>query len=409
MPIYNYVAKNLSGQVIKGSYEAENSNAVYTFLKQKGYFPVQISLQKTANQQTSKSFSFLNKVKIKDLAVFTRQFATILKAGVPMVRCLDILRKQTENKKLAQVLDRIYEDVQKGVMLSEAMKVHKDVFSSLFINMIEAGEISGTLDNSLEKMAIQFEKEFKLNQKVKGALTYPIIMMCICVLAVIVLLGFVIPQFEQIFKGFGMKLPLLTQVLLNIGNFIKNYWYIVIICLIGTVWGIVYFKSTPLGKRFFDELFLKIRIPRLFELSNLVKKVLAARFTRVSATMLGAGVSLIKTLEIAEKVVDNVVVQQAMVKIKEVVTTGGSLAEEINKAGIFPVMVAHMIGIGEESGTLDKMLEKAADFCEEEVDTAITQFTTLLEPLILIVMAGIIGTILLAVIIPMFSIAGGIK
>lgn len=405
MPIFSYVAKNAAGQVIKGFHEAENTNAIYSMLKQKGYYPLGINLQTTQKKAVSSVRSMTGGgVKLKDMAVFARQFATIMKAGVPVVKCLDILRKQTESKKLAVVLDKVYEDIQKGVLLSEAMRQHKGVFSALFINMVEAGEVSGTLDNSLEKMAVQFEKEFKLKQKVSGALTYPVIMMVICILAVIVLMAFVVPQFSQIFEGMGMKLPFITQILIDAGNFIKSYWYLVFIVLGGAVFGVLYYAKTPRGKEYFDTLFLKLPM-----ISQLVKKVLAARFTRLSSTMLGSGVSMIKTLEVAEKVVDNIVAQKALVKVQERVTQGSGLSGPVSDMGLFPVMVSQMISIGEESGALDSMLEKTADFCEEEVDTAISQFITLLEPAILMFMAVVIGFIVISIVLPMFSMFGGIK
>ncbi len=401
MQVFTYVAKNSTGHVIKGYHEADSSNDVYVMLKKKGYYPVQLTLHKGKKKAGAVEFSFGERVKLKDMAVFARQFSTILRAGVPMVKCLDILRKQTESKKLAEVLDKVFENIQKGVLLSDAMRQHKDVFSSLFINMIEAGEISGTLDNSLEKMATNLEKEFKLNQKIKSALTYPSFMMSLCLVAVGVLLTFVVPQFGEIFEGFGVQLPVTTQFLLDMGNFMKNYWYMVLIALIGLVVGLLYFKRTPKGKEYFDRLILEIPV-----VSGLVRKVLAARFTRLSSTMLGSGVSLIKTLEVAEKVVDNIIAQRGLRNVQQKVTKGGGLAGPVAEMKLFPIMVSQMISIGEESGALDKMLEKTADFCEDEVDAAVSQAITLLEPAILIFMAVVVGFVVLSVVVPIIKMPG---
>lgn len=406
MPQYSYVARNSTGEAIKGIHDADSSTKVYSMLKQKGYFPVEIKMESVQQQKMREIFKgqLGSKVGIKEMAIFVRQFSTIMKAGVPVVKCLDMLRKQTQNKKLAQVLDKVYEEIQKGVLLSDAMRKHNDVFSSLLINMVEAGEVSGSLDNCLDRMATQYEKDFKLRQKVKGALTYPAIMVFICLAAVMVLMTFVVPQFSQIFEGFGMKLPFMTQLLLNIGNFMKNYWYTVILGMAALIGGVMYYKSTPGGREYLDRLYLKIPF-----VSDLMKKVLAARFTRVSATMLSSGVSLIKTLEVAERVVSNIVAQRALRKVQEQATRGGGLSGPVAETGIFPIMVPQMISIGEESGALDKMLEKTAEFCEEEVDSTVSQLTTLMEPVILLFMAVVIGVIVISIIVPMFSISGGIK
>lgn len=402
MQKYSYVAKNSHGNLVKGIFEAESTQATYSMLKAKGLFPIDISIKKEAG--FSLDVKIEKKVKTKDLAIFARQFCTVLRAGVPVVKSLDILRRQTESRMLTQALDEIYQDIQKGVLLSEAMRKYKNIFSTVFTNMIEAGELSGTLDKSLEKMAIQLEKEYKLQQKISGALTYPLIMMIITCLAVGVLLGFVVPQFKEIFDSFGISLPFTTRMLLVVGVGLKKFWYLVLAGMVGIFFGIQAYKKSPSGKVQIDKMALKLPV-----VSAITKKVLAARFTRLTATMLNSGVSLIKTLEVAERIVENGVARQGLRDVIEKVTKGTDLATPVHEMGLFPMMVPQMIKVGEESGSLDAMLDKTADFCEDEVDTAISQLTTLLEPAIMVFMSIVVGFIVISIIVPMFQISASIK
>lgn len=405
MPNYNYTAKDSMGRVVKGAIVLDNKMQAYNSLIQKKLKVTEINEEgKGLNKEIKLDEMFVKKVKIKDIAIFCRQFATVLRAGVPVLKTLDILRLQTESKAFRPVLDKVFEDLQKGSMLSETLRQHKTVFPSILINMVEAGELSGTLDNSFEKMAVHFEKEFKLKQKVKSAATYPMVISIIAILAVVILLTFVVPQFSSMFDSFGAKLPATTQALLNAGTFMKSNWYYVLIGIFGTFTGVAYYKKTPTGRAFFDRLFLKLPI-----IKEVQRKTVSARLTRTMATILSAGVPLIAALDVAEKVVDNTVAEDAIRKVKEDVMKGGGLAKPLSKFNIFPTMVSQMISIGEESGAVDKMMEKTADFYEEEVDGAITQIITLMEPGILIFMAVVIGFIVISIIQPMFSIYGNIK
>ncbi|MGE5474736.1 MAG: type II secretion system F family protein [Ignavibacteriales bacterium] len=399
MPVYNYAARDSSGKIRKGNENAINRIQLVNILKQKGLVPVEISEAK-AGAAMSSSFSkyFRRRVKIRDIAVFCRQFSTILRAGVTVLKGIDLLRKQTENATFKEVLNNVYEEIQKGTILSEAMRKQKAVFPAILINMVEAGEISGTLDASMEKMAEHFEKDFKLRQKVKSALTYPIIICVVCFLAVIVLLTVVVPQFAEMFKTLDSELPATTKILLDTGNFMKSFWYLVIAGFIGLIIGFIYFKKSDFGSRFIDKYALKLPI-----FSPVVKKIIAARFTRTMSTMLSSGIPLIKSLEVCERVVGNKTAEQMLNKVRGYVVQGGSLADHIGNLGLFPIMVPHMISVGEETGAIDKMLEKTADFFDEEVDASITQMTTLIEPAILGVMALIVGFIVISIIQPMFQ------
>ncbi|MDK2810834.1 MAG: type pilus assembly protein PilC [Petroclostridium sp.] len=400
MPVYMYKAKTIDGMNVKGTLEANDPATVFSMLKEKGYYPIQVAEQSILQKDIS--FDFMEKVKLKDMAVFCRQFATIINAGISVLGCLDILRQQTENKKLKNTVEKIYESVQKGNTLSSSMKEHK-VFPSILLSMVEAGEVSGSLDVALERMAVHFEKENKINQKVKGAMTYPIIVAIIATIVIAILITFVVPNFVGMFAGMGMELPATTKALLAISNFVKKFWYVIIGVIIGLAILFRYFASTTAGKNIIDG--IKLKLP-VFGPVN--QKVVSSRFTRTLSTLLASGLPLLTSLEIVEKVVDNDVVAKGLEKAKQEVSRGVSLAQPIAQIGIFPPMVIHMLKIGENTGALESILAKTADFYDDEVETAITQMTTMLEPLIIVIMAIVVGFIILSVVQPMFGMFQGL-
>jgi type IV pilus assembly protein PilC len=400
MPVYMYKAKTIDGMNVKGTLEANDPATVFSMLKEKGYYPIQVAEQSILQKDIS--FDFMEKVKLKDMAVFCRQFATIINAGISVLGCLDILRQQTENKKLKNTVEKIYESVQKGNTLSSSMKEHK-VFPSILLSMVEAGEVSGSLDVALERMAVHFEKENKINQKVKGAMTYPIIVAIIATIVIAILIAFVVPNFVGMFAGMGMELPATTKALLAISNFVKKFWYVIIGVIIGLAILFRYFASTTAGKNIIDG--IKLKLP-VFGPVN--QKVVSSRFTRTLSTLLASGLPLLTSLEIVEKVVDNDVVAKGLEKAKQEVSRGVSLAQPIAQIGIFPPMVIHMLKIGENTGALESILAKTADFYDDEVETAITQMTTMLEPLIIVIMAIVVGFIILSVVQPMFGMFQGL-
>ncbi|WHH59666.1 type II secretion system F family protein [Petroclostridium sp. X23] len=401
MPVYSYKAKTMDGQTVKGTLEAADRTVVISMLKERKYYPVQINEQGLLQKEIT--FEFLESVKLKDIAVFCRQFSTIINAGVSVLGCLDILRQQTENKKLKGIVDKIYESVQKGNTLSSAMREHK-VFPQILLNMVEAGEVSGSLDTSLERMAVHFEKENKLNQKVKGALTYPTIISIISVIVITILLTFVVPTFVSMFAGIGIELPVTTRMLLGISDFIRNRWYIAVTIIIVISLAFKYFTSTDFGKNAIDMLKLKIPI-----FGPLNRKVVSSRFTRTLSTLLVSGLPILTALEVASRVVDNYVVHKGLERARQEVSRGVSLAQPIEQIGVFPPMVTHMLKIGEDTGAMESILEKTADFYDNEVETAVTQMTTLLEPLILCVMAVVVGFIVMAIVQPMFGMYSGLE
>ncbi|EOD00111.1 type II secretion system F family protein [Caldisalinibacter kiritimatiensis] len=402
MPTYKYKAIKVSGDRTTGTFTANSKREVVSMLKEKNYYPVEI--KEVVEAKNIEFFSFLNKVKTKDIAIFCRQFYTMLDAGVTIINCLDILSKQTENKKLRQEIIKIYDEVQKGLTLSEALKKHNEVFPDLLINMVEAGEVSGNLDVIMDRMAIHYEKENKISNKVKSAMVYPIILSIISLVVVIFLLTVVMPNFISMFEGTGVELPLPTRILLDISDGIKKTWYIIALFLF--ILGYIFnkYKKSERGKRYFDNLKFKIPIVK-----NTTEKVVTSRFTRTLSTLLGSGVSLIQSLDIVANVVGNKVVADGILQAKEDVRKGISLAEPIKNIRVFPPMVVSMIMIGEESGSLEEILDKTADFYDDEVEAAMEKMTTALEPLMIVFMAIIIGAIVIAMVLPMFNMVNTLQ
>ncbi|WIF94513.1 type II secretion system F family protein [Caminicella sporogenes] len=402
MPIFKYKAVSSSGEKIDGVYETSTKNQVINMLKEKKYFP--IFVEEVHESKDIKSFKIFNKVKIKDISIFCRQFYVMLNAGVAIINCLDILRRQTENKKLKKVIEQVYEDVQKGAALSEAMKKHDDIFPELFIYMIEAGEVSGTLDIIMERMANHYEKENKIQNKVKGAMVYPIILSIISLGIVTFLLTFVMPTFVGMFEGSGVKLPLPTRILLSISDFLKSFWYAVIIATAVGVYILKIYIKTESGKVLFDNIKMKIPVVR-----GTTQKVVTSRFTRTLSTLLSSGIPLIQALEVVSKIVQNKIVEKGLISAKEEVRKGTELANTISRIGFFPPMVISMIKIGEGSGALDEILDKTANYYDEEVEVSLQKMITLLEPFMIVIMALVVGAIVISMVLPMFDMINTVK
>ncbi|TCU72806.1 type IV pilus assembly protein PilC [Tissierella praeacuta] len=399
--IYKYKAISQNGEVIEGFFEGNEESDVLAMLKGNNYLPV--SVEKDISSE-NKIDIFSKKIKKKDLAVFCRQFYTMLDAGIGIVKCIDILEKQSENKNLKKALGTLHENVQKGFTLSEGMKKHSTVFPSLLINMVEAGEVSGNLDIIMERMAVHFEKENKLENKIKSALIYPVVLAVVSIAVVIFLLVAVMPTFIGMFESSGQALPKPTQILLNISNWLTEYWYIFIPIVLALIFGFVLFKQTPTGTNFVDT--LKIKIPVI---KNTNVKIITARFARTLSTLMSSGIPLLQSIEIVSRVVGNKIVHDRLEIASEDVRKGISLSRAVNEVGIFPPMVDSMIKIGEESGSLDDILYKTADFYDEEVEVALQRMTSLMEPVMLVIMALIIGFIVIAMAMPMFDMVNTIQ
>lgn len=398
--IYKYKAVSLSGDTVEGFFEGEEEADVLSMLKGNNYLAITIEKDLEASAQIN---IFTKKVTKKDLAVFCRQFYTMLDAGIGIVKCIDILERQSENKVLVKALSDIHEDVQKGFTLSQAMLKHRNIFPFILINMVEAGEVSGNLDTIMERMAVHFEKENKLESKIRSAMIYPMVLAVVSVAVVIFMLVVVMPTFIGMFESSGQALPLATRVLLNISNWLTGYWYMFIGIILGLAISFISFKRTVKGMRFFDGLKLKIPV-----LQDTTIKIITSRFTRTLSTLMASGIPLLESIEVVGKVVGNTVVQDKMKKTVEDVRKGISLSRAISEVGVFPPMVDSMIKIGEESGSLDDILYKTADFYDDEVEVSLQKLTTLMEPIMLVAMAIVIGFIVIAMAMPMFDMVNTI-
>ena len=395
MPLYRYKAISQKGEVLEGYKEAQSASEIVSFLKNNNYYPV--SVKEDVDTSTRKVF-FSKKVTKKDLSVFCRQFYTMLNAGISIINCLDILQRQVENKALKKAILKHYADVQKGMTLSEGMNKQKNVFPILLINMVEAGEVSGSLDVLMERMANHYEREYKIENKVRNALIYPAVLSVLSIAVVVFLIVVVMPTFVSMFQTSGSLLPTPTRILLDISSIIKEYWYLLISGLILLVFGFMYFLKTQIGRLFFDV--LKISIPGIKKINI---KIITSRFTRTLSTLLSSGIPLLEALEVVNRVVGNIVISEKLELVKEDTRRGIPISKAIRDINIFPPMVDSMIEIGEESGALDHILYKTADYYDEEIESTMEKMTTLLEPVLIVLIALVIGIIVLSMILPMFE------
>ncbi len=399
--IYKYKAVTETGEIVKGIFEGEDSQEVLSMLIGKNYLP--ISIEKTKERELKNNRLFSSSVKKKDLAVFCRQFHTMLDSGISIIDCLDILEKQTENKTLKNETGQVYEEVQKGMTLSNAMKKGEKAFPTLLVNMVEAGEVSGTLDNIMERMAVHYEKENNIENKVKTAFVYPIILIILSIVVVIFLLTVVMPTFISMFESSGSTLPGPTRVLLNMSYRLEKYWFVYILAPILLIIGIKHYEKTSSGRFYIDT--IKIKFPGIKK-TNI--KIITSRFTRTLSTLLSSGIPLIQAIEVVSRVVNNEVVKRGLEEGIGNIQKGDSLSGTIKKIGIFPPIVYSMVNIGEESGSLDEILLRTADFYDEEVEVSLDKMTTMLEPILIIIMAFIIGFIVIAMAMPMFDMVNTI-
>ena len=397
MPDFKYKAITSTGAKIEGIHNCDNKDEVAECLRKNKEFPISIDEVKEGSTKIT-ILDLSTKVKSKDISVFCRQFFTMLNAGVPILSCLDILRVQTDNKKLRVTIGIVYEEVQKGRSLSESMGDKPDIFPELLINMVAAGELSGTLDIIMSRMASHFEKENKISNKVKSAMVYPMVLAVVATSVVIFLMAFVVPNFVSMFASAGVILPLPTRIMLAFSNIIVKYGIYIFAGIAITVFALNRFFNTDRGKTISDTAKLKIPIVK-----DVTKKLYTARFARTLSTLMGSGIPLIQALEIVSKVVQHKLVEKGIIAAIDDVKKGVSLSVPIKSMNLFPPMVYHMINIGEESGSLDDILERTADYYDEEVDTSIQRMTALMEPLMILVMAVVVGSIVISIILPMFD------
>lgn len=398
MPVFEYKGKTLAGAAVRGELKANSRADLERVLRQNRI--IVSSISKKAPEIQIKIGTGIKKVEVSR---FTRQFATMIGAGLPMVQCLDILANQMENKELCRTISQVKEGVQGGATLSEAMARHPKIFDQLYTNMVEAGEIGGALDAILNRLAVYREKSDKLVRKVKGAMIYPSVIVVVATLVTVLMLTFIVPVFAKMFGGLGADLPKPTQVVLGISNFLKaNFVYLFFGTLIGL--GVFFWwKRTPAGNLSWDRLLLISPI-----IGNLVRKSSIARFTRTLGTLLSSGVSILEALEITARTAGNLVVANAINKSVLSIAEGDTITGPLKETGVFPPMVTQMISVGEKTGGLDDMLAKIADFYDEEVDEAVSALTSVIEPIIIVFMGVVIGGILIAMYLPMFDIIGKI-
>jgi type IV pilus assembly protein PilC len=400
MAEFAWEARGRAGEVKKGVMEAETADAVQTRLRAQNLAPVKVKKKGKAL-----SLSFGSPVSEKELVIFVRQFATMIDAGLPLVQCLDILAAQGDNPAFNAIIRDIKGNVEEGATFSDALRRHPKVFDELFTNLVQAGEMGGILDTILNRLAVYIEKNVKLKRQIKGALVYPAGVGTIAAGVLIILLVWVIPTFEDMFKDFGdAELPALTAAVIALSNGFIKWLPAIILGGIASAVAFTYSYRQPKGKFFFHRLLLTLPI-----IGPVMRKIAVARFTRTLGTLLASGVPILDALNVVAKASGNVVIEKAIVMTAEKIREGRTMAEPLLETKVFPPMVVQMIGVGEQTGALDQMLNKIADFYEEEVDVAVAALTSLLEPLMMVVVGGMVGVMMIAMYMPIFDIAGKIK
>jgi type IV pilus assembly protein PilC len=398
MPIYKWVAETRKGRILKGETEAADEKIARLQLKRRN---LMVKKLKAKPKDLFENVSFMQpKVTSKDIVIFTRQFSTMIDAGLPLVQGLTILAEQTENKTFRAILKDITKNVEGGSTLAEALKKHPKVFDDLFVNLVAAGEVGGILDTILQRLAAHIEKAQKLKSRIKGAMTYPIVVILVAILVVAVILIFVIPVFQEMFESFGSALPAPTQFVVNMSEFLKGNFHYVLGGMVLLGWLFKAYRKSEGGKKTTDALALKLPI-----FGPLLKKVAVARFTRTLGTMLSSGVPILDALEIVAKTSGNVILEEVIFEVRGSIAEGQTIAEPLSETDIFPSMVVQMISVGEATGALDSMLEKIADFYDDEVDSAVEALTSMLEPLLMVFLGGSIGGLVIAMYLPIFQMA----
>ncbi len=396
MPLYIWKGKNSYGEKRKGKMDMPNEAAVHGHLKKMRITP---SLVKEAPKDIFANIPFFQpKVTTKDVVVFTRQLSTMIDAGLPLVQSLEILGDQQENITFKKVLVEVRMDVEAGATFADAMKKHPKIFDNLYCNMIDAGEVGGILDTILNRLATFMEKAMVLKKKVKGALTYPFICLCISIVILAVILIFVVPVFDSMFADFGASLPALTQMVVDMSNLVKHNF---IFMVMGVGFVIFVFKkiyATEKGRIKGDALFLKLPV-----FGPLIRKVAVAKFSRTLSTMLQSGVPILEALNVVGRTAGNKIIEISIFRVADAISEGRTIAEPLEETGVFPTMVVQMINVGESTGALDTMLEKIADFYDEEVDQAVENMTAMIEPFMMVFLGGMIGTLVVSMYLPIFK------
>ncbi|HEX2027489.1 MAG TPA: type II secretion system F family protein [Nitriliruptorales bacterium] len=399
---YNYQVRDRSGKLVTGQLEADSSGAVAARLRQMGYTPVSVEQVRTTGMRTEIRIpGFGGRVKLKDLAIFSRQFATMINSGLSLLRAMTILEEQTENKRLAEVIGEVRADVEAGGALSAALAKHEKIFPRLYIAMVRAGETAGMLDSVLLRIADALEKEVALRGKIKAALTYPVIVLIMAVLLTTVMLIFIVPTFAAMFEDLGGELPVPTKILMAASNFMSSWAGLLTFFVLpaGVWYAYKAIRANPQGRYQLDRIKLKLPV-----FGPLFHKIAMARFARNLSVLLRAGVPILQALEITSETVANGPVAAAVKDVQDSVREGESIASPLTNHDVFPAMIVQMIAVGEETGAIDTMLEKVADFYDQEVESTTESLTALMEPLMIAVLGGIVGSMVIALYMPIFKV-----
>jgi type IV pilus assembly protein PilC len=398
MPVYTFKGTNRAGAAVAGERVAANKNELATTLRRE-----QINVSKVSEK--GKEFNvptFGAGVDAKELAVFTRQFSVMIDAGLPLVQCLEILGGQQENKTFQKILNSVRASVEGGTTLSTAMKQHEKVFDALYYNMIEAGETGGILDTILQRLSTYIEKNVKLKRAVKSAMIYPVSVISIAVAVIVLLLWKVVPIFVQLFNGLAVDLPLPTRIVIALSNFVGSiYGFMILVFVVGVIFALKFWYGTPAGRMSIDTVVLKIPVVGI-----VMRKIAVARFTRTLGTLISSGVPILEGLDITARTSGNAVVEKAIAQTRKAVEAGRSLVDPLKETDVFPGMVTQMIGVGEQTGAMDAMLQKIADFYEDEVDAAVKDLLTALEPVMIVFLGVVVGGVVISMYLPLFSLIG---
>jgi type IV pilus assembly protein PilC len=394
MAVFVWEGRLANGTFKKGELEAADKAAAGMILKRQRIVPTKL---KAKSQDIA---LFAKGIKTKELVIFTRQFSTMINAGLPLVQCLDILSSQQPNPTFKKVLAQIKQDVEGGSTFADALGKHPKVFDNLYVNLVAAGEIGGVLDTVLNRLAVYMEKNESLKNKIKSAMTYPIIDLSVAFGVVAILMIFVIPTFSDMFKQFGSALPGPTQIVVNMSNFFRNFWWGIFGFIVASIIAFKWIRTQQKGRYHTDKMFLRLPV-----FGPLLRKVAVAKFTRTLGTMISSGVPIMDGLDITSKTAGNMIVEEAIRAVRTSISEGKSMSEPLEQTGIFPGMVVQMIAVGEATGAMDQMLGKIADFYDEEVDTAVEALTSALEPILMVFLGGVIGFVVVAMYLPIFQMA----
>jgi type IV pilus assembly protein PilC len=400
MPMFEYTARAPSGQIQKGQLDVASKDEVSAYLRKNRLILVSVREQP---KQINISFG-AQRIKMRDIVIFTRQFATMINAGLPLVQSLNILASQTENKSLREVSRAVVYDVESGHTLADAFSKHPKAFTDLYVNMVAAGEAGGILDTILLRLATFLEKNDALVRKVKGAMVYPGVIITVAAAAIAILLIFVIPTFESMFSSAGMELPLPTRVVIGMSNLLLGYWWVGLLAIGGMVFAFRGYYNTPNGRKQIDGMLLAAPV-----LGDLLRKTAVSRFTRTLGTLVSSGVSILDGLEITAKTAGNRVIHDAVMESRQSIAGGETIAGPLEKSKVFPPMVISMIAVGEQTGGLDEMLTKIADFYDEEVDVAVSALLSLMEPLMIVILGVIVGGMVVAMYLPIFDMMNAVQ